>query len=225
MRRLGVAVSTTVLFVLASRPDVVAQTVERAFALASPADLEAHGVKVEAVSYRGRAAVRLTELPGNQRRALALLKGTSFKDGTIEVELAGLPAAGAAEAARGFVGIAFRVNGDRFECFYLRPTNGRSDDQLRRNHSTQYISEPEFPWQRLRQEAPGVYESYVDLEPGAWMKVKIAVAGRKARLFVHDAPQPALVVNDLKLGETQGAVALWIGPGTEAYFSNLRVAR
>jgi hypothetical protein len=225
MRRLGVALLTTVLFGLASRPDVIAQTVERAFALASPADLEAHGVKVEAVSYRGRAAVRLNELPGNQRRALALLKGTSFKDGTIEAELAGLPAAGAAEAARGFVGIAFRVNGDRFECFYLRPTNGRSDDQLRRNHSTQYISEPEFPWQRLRQEAPGVYESYVDLEPGAWMKVKIAVAGRKARLFVHDAPQPALVVNDLKLGETQGAVALWIGPGTEAYFSNLRVAR
>ena len=164
-------------------------------------------------------------MPANDQAALAILKGTSFKDGTIEVELAGLPAAGAAETARGFVGIAFRVNGDRFECFYLRPTNGRSDDQLRRNHSTQYVSEPEFPWQRLRQEKPGMYESYVDLEPGAWTRLKIVVTGTKARLFVHDAPQPALVVNDLKLGETQGAVALWIGPGTEAYFSNLRITR
>ena len=225
MWRLGVALSTAVLFVVASRTDVVAQTVERTFLLTSPADLEAHGANAEAVTYRGRAAVRLTKLPANDQAALAILKGTSFKDGTIEVELAGLPAAGAAETARGFVGIAFRVNGDRFECFYLRPTNGRSDDQLRRNHSTQYVSEPEFPWQRLRQEKPGVYESYVDLEPGAWTRLKIVVAGAKARLFVHDAPQPALVVNDLKLGETQGAVALWIGPGTEAYFSNLRITR
>src|SRR5207245_5173482 len=80
-----------------SRPDVSVQTVDRAFALSSPADLEAHGVKAEAVTYRGRPAVRLNELPGNGQAALAILKGTSFKDGTIEVELAGLPAAGAAK--------------------------------------------------------------------------------------------------------------------------------
>ncbi len=76
-----------------------------------------------------------------------------------------------------------------------------------------------------RQDSPGVYESYVDLEPGAWTKVKIVVAGTKARPFVHDASPPALVVNDLKLGQTQGAVALSIGPGTEAHSSNLRITR
>lgn len=54
-------------------------------------------------------------------------------------------------APRGFVGVAFRVNLDaskdapKYECFYLRPTNGRADDQVRRNHSTQYISYPAFP--------------------------------------------------------------------------------
>jgi hypothetical protein len=36
-------------------------------------------------------------------------------------------------ASRGF-GIAFRVQGNRFEYIYLRPTNGRADDQIRRNH-------------------------------------------------------------------------------------------
>ena len=67
------------------------------------------------------------------------------------------------------MGIAFRVEaqGTRYECFYLRFTNGRPDDQLQRNHSTQYVSEPDFRWQRLRKENPGVYESYVDIEPGA----------------------------------------------------------
>src|SRR5438128_8445754 len=46
--------------------------------------------------------------------------------------------------ARGFIGIAFRVRGDRYEYIYLRPTNGRADDQVRRNHSTQYSAHPSF---------------------------------------------------------------------------------
>jgi hypothetical protein len=95
---------------------------------------------------------------------------------------------------------------------------------LRRNHSTQYVSHPDFPWQKLRKETPGVYESYVDLEPGAWTPVRIVVAGVKAQLYVHGAPQPVLIVNDLKLGAgASGGVALWIGPGTEAYFSDLTI--
>jgi hypothetical protein len=110
-----------------------------------------------------------------------------------------------------------------YEAFYLRPTNGRADDQLRRNHSTQYISHPDFPWDRLRREHPGVYESYVDLVPGEWTKIRIVVSGEKARLFVHGAEQPVLIVNDLKHGQSRGRVALWIGNGTEAWFSNVVV--
>jgi hypothetical protein len=75
----------------------------------------------------------------------------------------------------------------------------------------------------MRQESPEKYESYVDLEPGVWTKVKLSIEGTKARLFVHGASQPCLVVNDLKLGDTEGAVALWVGPGTDGYFSNLKV--
>ena len=87
---------------------------------------------------------------------------------------------------RGFVGIAFRVqpNGSQFECFYLRPTNGRAEDQLRRNHATQYISHPDHSWHKLRQENPGVYESYTDLVPGEWTRIKIEVAGTHAKLYV-----------------------------------------
>jgi len=44
------------------------------------------------------------------------------------------------------------------------------------------------------------------------------------RLYVNGASQPTLVVNDLKLGDTTGTVALWIGVGTEAYFTNLRLS-
>ena len=99
----------------------------------------------------------------------------------------------------------------KYECFYLRPTNGRADDQVRRNHSTQYISYPDFPWQRLRKEFPEKYESYVDLVPGEWTKVKIEVRGDKARLYVHDAPQPVLVVNDLKQGKARARLRYGLG--------------
>jgi len=115
------------------------------------------------------------------------------------------------------------MNGDRYEYIYLRPTNGRVEDQVRRNHATQYGAHPEYDFARLRKEAPEKYESYVDLEPGVWTKMRIEVEGTKARLYVHGAEQPCLVVNDMKLGDTEGAVALWVGPGTEGYFSGFKI--
>jgi len=190
--------------------------------------LELHNVKAETVTYKGRVAVRLidTGAPdlGDAGR-LAILRGFSFTDGTIEIDLTGDTAPDAAENLRGFVGIAFRVAGDgsHFECFYLRPKNGRSEDQLQRNHSAQYISIPGFPWQKLRAETPGKYESYVDLVPGEWTKIKVVVSGEKAQLYVNGATQPMLMVNDLKQPRARGGIALWIGPGTIAHFTNLNV--
>jgi hypothetical protein len=146
----------------------------------------------------------------------------------IELQLAGKPGGNAGQGARGFVGVAFRIADDnsRFECFYLRPANGRANDQLRRNHSTQYISYPDFPWFKLRKDTPGKYESYVDLVPGEWTSVKIEVSGTQAKLFVHGAEQPCLIVNDLKHGaDHTGGVGLWVGVGTEAYFSDLNITR
>jgi hypothetical protein len=77
---------------------------------------------------------------------------------------------------------------------------------------------------RFREESPGKYESYVDLVPGQWTRIRIEVAGSRAQLYVHDAVQPTLIVNDLKTGSgKRGAVALWLDVGTVAHFRNLRV--
>jgi hypothetical protein len=198
--------------------------------LGSTDGLKLINVKAEPVTFKGLKALRVTDAApqgtGDEGR-LAVLSGTEFQDGIIEVDLTGELARGASEGARGFVGIAFRVAADesRFECIYLRPTNGRAEDQVRRNHSVQYISIPGFPWQRLRKEFPEKYETYVDLVPGEWTKVKIEVRGDKAYLYVHGAKQPTLMVNDLKQGQSKGAIALWVGGGTVAHFSNLRIQR
>jgi hypothetical protein len=190
--------------------------------------LELVNGKAEMAAYRGRKAVHLMPLPGHEMAdgsVFAILKGTDFKDGAIEVDLAGAPRPGADPSMKGFIGIAFRVqpHADASEMFYLRPSNGRAPEQLTRNHSAQYVSDPDFTWQRLRTETPGKYESYVDLEPGVWTKIRIEAAGTKARLYVNGASQPCLIVNDLKRGESRGQIALWSHETTEAYFANLSV--
>jgi hypothetical protein len=157
---------------------------------------------------------------------LVLLDDVRFKDGAIDVDVAGAPAKGAPEDARGFIGVAFRAQaGSRFEIIYLRPTNSHADDQLRRNHTTQYSSEPEWPWDRLRKESPGVYESWVDMETGKWTHMRIVVKGTDVSLYVNHAANPCLIVHGLKLGDVEGAVGLWMGQDTEGYFKNLSITK
>jgi len=207
--------TSTLMLVLAG--PMAAQSVDR---------LTGQNVAIAQASFKGRSAVQLIAAPdAANASSYAVVKDTSFLNGTIEVDLAGQPAAGAGAGARGFIGIAFRIQADgRYEYIYLRPTNGRADDQVRRNHSTQYSAHPDFDFARSRKEAPEKYESYVDLEYGAWTHMRIEVAGTTAKLHVHGAAQPALVVTDLKLGPAEGGIALWIGSGTEGFFSNLRVS-
>jgi len=204
-----------------------AQDSGRRVALESASGLRLHNVTATPATLDGKAGLRVTMAgTGPFDEMLALVEGLTFGNGTIEAEIAGKPRSDAPEGARGFVGIAFRVQPDlkTYDAFYLRPTNGRADDQIRRNHSAQYISHPDWPWFRLRKETPEKYESYVDLVPGAWTKIRIEVRGTLGRLFVHDQPQPTLVVSDLKTGASAtGGVALWIDQGTEAHFRALTV--
>jgi len=218
---------TAAAIVLAVTAPMLAAPSRRHVAIESGTGLEFVHLVPLPVTYKGHKALKLVETAGVYNGdAVALLDGFEFKDGTIEVDIAGSPGSGSSATARGFVGVAFRSEprGAALDCFYLRPTNGRADDQLRRNHSTQYVSHPAYPWERLRSETPGVYESYVDLESGSWTHVRIEVSGVSARLFVNHAMQPTLIVNDLKRGVTSGAIGLWVGPGTEAYFRNLYVS-
>ena len=204
------------------------------FALETAEGLRAHNVTVEPTTHAEQRGVRVTISDDARRRMaadegldeLVIIEGIDFSSGVIEAELAGAPGPNAGEGARGFVGIAFRVQPDlkTYDAFYLRPTNGRADDQERRNHSAQYISHPAWTWDRLRRETPGRYEAYVDLVPDAWTPIRIEVRGNRARLFVNNQPQPTLIVNDVKTGaQAHGAIALWLDGGTVAHFRNLRV--
>ncbi|MEO8217445.1 MAG: hypothetical protein ABI718_10235 [Acidobacteriota bacterium] len=201
----------------------------RSVPLTSTKGLTVFSGKLTIAQHGGRTAGMLVgdrEAEGTTSAAIALVDLPAMHNGTIEIDLAGETSAGADETARGFVGVVFRSTTDasHFEYFYIRPLNARDPDQLRRNHSTQYASHPDYSWKRLRKESPGVYESYADLQPGVWTHVRIVVRDSDASFYVGDASQPCLVVHDLKLGAAaSGAVGLWIGDQAIGYFSDLKI--
>ncbi|MEZ2440264.1 hypothetical protein AB6805_00980 [Chitinophaga sp. RCC_12] len=192
-----------------------------------PDNVIPYQVTVRQSDYKGKnaLALQMTNTAINEK-TVALLKNTDFHNGTIEATISGQPQVNAGEGARGFIGIAFRVSKDtsKMELFYIRPTNGRANDQVRRNHSTQYVSLPGYPWDRSREETPGKYEAYADMMPAEWIKVKIEVKDETAKFYVNGAEQPTLIVNDLKQGkDLRGSIGLWIGPGTLGYFTDVSI--
>jgi hypothetical protein len=211
---------------LLSAAGVLAQTPPRVqtFPLQDASGLSAPGVKAEAAEYLGRKCVRIT-VEGGDRSGMVLLPGTDFQDGVIEADLALRSKMPAGAPFPGFFGISFRSrpDGSKYESIYLRPGNSDAPDQAKRNHSVQYVSEPEFGWYRLRREWPSVYESNAGLAMETWIKVRIEVAGRVAKLFLDGSAKPILVIDGMKGEDLHGAVGLWAYTNEEAYFSNLRI--
>jgi hypothetical protein len=156
------------------------------------------------------------------------LKGIELSNGTIEVKVLSRLLPDAPDFARGFIGVAFRVNDSniKFESIYIRPMNGRASNQLRRNRSVQYFSFPHYKFDRLRKEAPGEYESYADMALNEWITLKIIIKDATAIFFINNAPQPCLIVNDLKHGAgSTGGIGLWVDVGTEGFFSDVKIKK
>jgi hypothetical protein len=195
---------------------------------------KASGVSIRNSNYKGDAAVEITmpsssyQDPSREKLAdrnfMAWLP-MDFGDGTIEVELASDLAPDAPDYARGFIGLAFRIDDQgRFENIYLRPLNSTSSDQIRRNHTIQYASYPDFRFDALRAQFPEKYETYADIEMGRWIHLRIIVKGLSTKLYLNHSNRPAFIVNDMKLPASQrGGVGIWIESGTIGHFRNLRI--
>jgi hypothetical protein len=194
-------------------------------------NLDTVGVKMSLCEYKGIEAVKVikdSNIKEPDQPTFVKLKNIDFKNGIIEINLLSKLVENAGQDARGFIGIAFRINSDnsKFECIYLRPTNARSNDQSRRNHTIQYFSFPDYNFFRLRKEAPDKYESYADMTLNEWIKVKIVIKDTNAQLYINDAEKPCLNVDDLKHGKNySGSIGLWVDTGTEGYFSDLNITQ
>jgi hypothetical protein len=220
--------STTALMVAALLPGAVAGQDQ-------PASFRLSGVSLRPSVYQGSAAMAL-RMPASSyqdpaREALAdrdfmAWLPVDFGDGTIDVDVASDLAPDAPAYARGFVGLAFRIDAKgRFENLYMRPTNSSAPDQVRRNHTIQYAAYPDFRFDQLRSKSPEKYETWADIATGRWIHMRVVVVGSTLHLYLDGAPRPAFIVDDMKLPATQrGGVGVWIESGTVAHFKNLRIA-
>lgn len=194
-------------------------------------NIEAINVSVSSERINGKKAIKVikdTSVKEFDEPTFVKIKGFDLKNGTIEVKVLSKLLKNAPEYARGFIGIAFRINDSntKYESIYIRPLNARVEDQVRRNHSIQYYSYPDYKFDRLRKEAPEKYESYADMEMNKWITIKIELKDAQAKLFIDNNTQPSLIVNDLKHGAgLSGAIGLWVDIGTEGYFTDLKVYR
>ncbi|MFN8346964.1 MAG: hypothetical protein U0X91_18320 [Spirosomataceae bacterium] len=197
----------------------------------SKANTEANQVHLSFVKMEGTEVVKVdadTTIKGTDEATIVKIKDSDFQNGTIEVKVLSRLQKNAPASSRGFIGLAFRIGdkNEKFESIYLRPTNGRTDDQIRRNHSIQYFSFPDYRFDKLRKTEPEKYESYADMGLNEWITMRIEVEGSKARLFLNNAKYPSLMVNDLKLGENnRGSIGLWVGNWTEGYFKDLKITK
>lgn len=155
-------------------------------------------------------------------RGAIWLDDVNFRTGTIECDILGK----SAPRGSNFLGIAFHGKDDTtFECVYFRPFNFRAPNPENAAHAVQYISHPQWPWQKLRAEKTGQYEKPIAPPPDgdAWFHARIVVTEKKVRVFVNDAAQPSLEVDRLT-DRTDGKIAIWGGDAGEGgYFANLKI--
>jgi hypothetical protein len=150
---------------------------------------------------------------------LVWMDGFEFPDGTIEFD-----AQGKSEPAQGsFIGVMFRaVDEATYDAVYFRPFNFRATDETSKSHAVQYVSSPEWSWERLRAEKTGQYEKEIDPAPDGdmWFHAKIVLEERQVSVYVNDAREPALQVTELS-DRSGGSVGIWcFGYGA---ISNLQI--
>jgi len=204
--------SRAALAVLFAASSLAAQ--QRAVA---PKDVQVFNRSASSLSDGTRKGLRLSSSPGD---GVAYLRGTEFGNGTIEVDIRGKDVQG-----QSFVGIAFHgVDSTTYDAIYFRPFNFRTPDSTRHSHAVQYISHPTYTWQKLRAERPGSFEQPVSPapDPNAWFHVRVVVASPKVSVFVGDAKQPSLVVDQLN-DRTKGLVGLWVGNSSGGDFADLKI--
>lgn len=182
-------------------------------------DWKVENRSVQMVDKDGKKAVVFDARQGD---GMAWLSGFSFGNGEIECDILGRsqPIQGS------FVGIAFRVQDAKtFDAIYFRPFNFRSPDAGRRAHSVQYISHPDWTWNRLRTEHAGQCEKAIDPAPDGdqWIHARIVVRKPKVEVYVNGAATPSLVVDELS-PRTNGSVGFFVGNGSPGTFANLKIS-
>jgi hypothetical protein len=158
------------------------------------------------------------EMTAANSDGLGILKGTSFEQGTVEIELLGENNPG-----KSFIGVAFNIQDEEtYEAIYFRPFNFVAEEQVRKDHMVQYINHPDFTWKKLRNERPGVFEAEIPNppDPDGWFKARLDITDKTVTVYVNDRPDPVLTIERLAKPLSK-KIGLWTGFGSSGRFKDL----
>ena len=157
-------------------------------------------------------AAEVTDFLGRKALAgFATLKDVEFENGVIEVDIA-------VDGRSSYPGIVFRTQTDQdYERIYVRPHR-----ESLYPDAVQYVSAFNGidSWQLYNGEG---YTAGAQLPYNKWTHMKLEVSGSQARLFLNNAPQPALEIDHLQHGMSKGGIALSGPRDRSAYFSNFQL--
>lgn len=151
---------------------------------------------------------------------------SNFHNGVIEVKMLSRLLPDAPDFARGFIGIAYRISDDdtKFESFYVRPTNGRIEDPVRKARGCQYFSYPKYTFAYFRDNNISNYEAPADIGLDEWITLRAVIHGESAEFYLNGDKKPTLIVTDMKHGVNQtGQIGLFVDIGTEAFFKDFKI--
>jgi hypothetical protein len=160
---------------------------------------------------------------GISAKGIVWLKGVNFKDGTIDVDLRGKNV-----FLQSFMGIAFHAKDTgKYDVIYFRPFRFRIADTPTRKWSIQYMSIPNYDYDKLRKEHPGVYENDINPapQPEDWLHATIVIKKGWATVYVNHAANPSLKVKLIDDTLAEGKIGLWSSPGSlSSDFANLGIS-
>ncbi|HEY7024786.1 MAG TPA: hypothetical protein VH371_07495 [Candidatus Limnocylindrales bacterium] len=118
-------------------------------------------------------------------------------DGTIEVDLA-------LTGERAFPGLTWRMNGDNYESFFVRPHQSGNPDAVQYTPVFNGVS----AWQLYH--GSGFWNE-VNIPSERWFTLRVAFAGDRGEAYVENMEEPALVFSRLRMPAVGGSIGLQPG--------------
>ena len=161
-----------------------------------------------------------------QRQAILVkgiiwLKDVDFKEGTIDVDLRGKNV-----FLQSFMGIAFHARDTTaYDVVYFCPFRFHDTSEVTRKYSVKYMSVPDYGFDKLRKEHPGVYENDVNPAPPSdgWFHTTIVIKDDWITVYIDHSATPSLKVKRLNT-LASGKIGLWsYAPTLSSDFANLTI--
>jgi len=174
--------------------------------------------EIKVVSSDSGAYLKITE---NKKEGIVWIPGKDFKNGIIQIKMRGKDV-----FQRSFIGIAFHGADDtNYDAVYCRPFNFFAKDSVRRIHAVQYISHPDFTWEKLRKERNAVFEKEIinPPNPNDWFTLKLVIDSTTVKAYINNAEQPSLIVEKLN-NRTSGKLGLFTADSSGGDFKNIKVS-